>query len=116
MTMTGSLFRCSLLVLSLLFSACSMVGSSRSIVIQGATLIDGTGRAAIADSVVVIRDGKFAAVGKRGEVAIPQGAEADRRQGQNASARLDRRPLPLPRLDGRTLSRLRRGHLPEYLE
>ena len=75
MAMTGSLFRCLLLVVSLLFSACSMVGSSRPIVIQGGTLIDGTGRAAIADSVIVIRDGKFAAVGKRGDVAIPQDAE-----------------------------------------
>ena len=52
-----------------------MVGSTRPIVIQGGTLIDGTGRAAIVDSVVVIRDGKFAAVGKRGEVTIPQDAE-----------------------------------------
>lgn len=76
MAMTGSLFRCTLLVLSLLFSACSMVGSSRPIVIHGATLIDGTGRAAITDSVIVIRDGKFAAVGKRGEVTIPQNAES----------------------------------------
>ena len=75
MAMTGSLFRCALLVVGLLFCACSMVGSSRPIVIQGGTLIDGTGRAAIADSVIVIRNGKFAAVGKRGDVAIPQDAE-----------------------------------------
>ena len=75
MAMTGALFRCLLLVVSLLFSACSMVGSSRSIVIEGGTLIDGTGRGAIADSVVVIRDGKFAAVGRRGDVAMPQDAE-----------------------------------------
>ena len=75
MAMTGALFRCALLVLSLLFSACSMVGSSRSIVIQGGTLIDGTGRGAIADSVIVIRNGRFAAVGRRGDVAMPQDAE-----------------------------------------
>lgn len=35
-------------------------------VITGATLIDGTGRAAIADSVIVIDDGKFTAVGGKG--------------------------------------------------
>ena len=75
MAMTPSLFRCALLVVGLLFCACSMVGSSRPIVIQGGTLIDGTGRAAITDSVIVIRNGKFAAVGKRGDVAIPQDAE-----------------------------------------
>ena len=75
MTKTCSLLRCALLVLSLFFSACSIVAPSRPIVIQGGTLIDGTGRAAIADSVIVIRDGKFAGVGKRGDVTIPQDAE-----------------------------------------
>ena len=76
MTKTCSLLRCALLMFSLLVSACSMVGSSRPpIVIQGATLIDGTGRAALTDSVVVMQDGRFKAVGKRGEVAIPSGAE-----------------------------------------
>jgi cytosine/adenosine deaminase-related metal-dependent hydrolase len=44
-------------------------------VIEGATLIDGTGRAAVTDSVIVISDGKFHQVGKRGEVSIPSGAE-----------------------------------------
>ncbi len=58
-----------------LISGCTLGAQSRSLVIQGATLIDGTGRAALADSVIVIRDGKFQAVGKRGEVSIPQGAE-----------------------------------------
>ena len=48
---------------------------SRPIAIVGATLIDGSGRAAVTDSVVVIQDGRFQAVGKRGEVNIPQRAE-----------------------------------------
>ena len=39
------------------------------------TLIDGTGRPAVTDSVVVISGGRFQEVGKRGEVTIPQGAE-----------------------------------------
>jgi imidazolonepropionase-like amidohydrolase len=38
-------------------------------------LIDGTGRPPIEDSVIVIRAGKFEAVGGRGEVAIPADAE-----------------------------------------
>lgn len=42
-------------------------------VIAGATLIDGTGRAAVADSVIVIQDGKFTAVGGRG-TTYPAGA------------------------------------------
>lgn len=48
---------------------------TRPIVIQGATLIDGTGRAPIMDSLIVMRDGRFQEVGVRGKVAIPQGAE-----------------------------------------
>ena len=56
-------------------SGCTIGAQTRSLVIDGATLIDGTGRAAVTDSVIVVRDGKFQAVGKRGEVSIPQGAE-----------------------------------------
>jgi imidazolonepropionase-like amidohydrolase len=47
----------------------------RPVVIQGGTLIDGTGRAAIADSAIVIQDGRFTAVGIRGDIALPKGAE-----------------------------------------
>ena len=54
---------------------CTLGAQTRSLVIEGATLIDGTGRAAVADSVVVIRDGRFQAVGRRGEVSVPQGAD-----------------------------------------
>jgi imidazolonepropionase-like amidohydrolase len=50
-------------------------GQTRPIVIQGGTLIDGTGRPAVSDSVVVISQGKFQEVGKRGEIKIPQDAE-----------------------------------------
>jgi hypothetical protein len=50
-------------------------GQTRPIVFQGGTLIDGTGRAAVSDSVVVISQGKFQEVGKRGEIKIPQDAE-----------------------------------------
>jgi len=39
----------------------------------GGTIIDGTGRPAIADGVVVVRDGKIADVGPRASVAIPEG-------------------------------------------
>ena len=64
-----------LLVCGSMLSACALSTPSRPIAIQGGTLIDGAGRAAIADSIVIIRDGRFAAVGKRGEVAIPQDVE-----------------------------------------
>src|SRR5438128_5495519 len=45
------------------------------LVVQGGRLIDGTGRPPIENSVIVIQAGKFQAVGGRGEVAIPAGAD-----------------------------------------
>jgi imidazolonepropionase-like amidohydrolase len=39
----------------------------------GATIVDGTGRAAIPDGVVVVRDGRIADVGPRAAVTIPPG-------------------------------------------
>lgn len=41
----------------------------------GATLLDGTGSPAIEDSVVIVDGERIAAVGRRGSVAIPGGAE-----------------------------------------
>src|ERR1043166_473498 len=49
--------------------------AQQSIVIQGGTLIDGTGRPPVEVSVIVIEGNRFKAVGKRGEVAIPAGAQ-----------------------------------------
>jgi imidazolonepropionase-like amidohydrolase len=59
----------------LLLAAAPLWAQTRPIVIQGATLIDGTGRPAVSDSVVVVREGRFQQVGKRGEIKIPQDAE-----------------------------------------
>ncbi len=41
--------------------------------IAGATLIDGAGGAPVPDSAILIRDGRIAAVGPRGQVSIPKG-------------------------------------------
>lgn len=41
----------------------------------GATLIDGTGAHPVQNACVIVRDDKIEAVGKRDEVAIPEGAE-----------------------------------------
>lgn len=48
---------------------------SRVIAITGASLIDGTGAAAVADSVVLVRDGRIAAAGARSSVEVPADAE-----------------------------------------
>src|SRR5437870_4117875 len=76
--MRGRKSRLHLICLSMLFLFLAPAVSrsqSRPIAIVGATLIDGTGRAALADSIVIIRDGRFQEVGKRGEIKMPQGAE-----------------------------------------
>jgi hypothetical protein len=48
---------------------------AQTLVIQGGTLIDGTGRAPIENSVIVIDNGRFTSIGKSGEVSIPPGAQ-----------------------------------------
>ncbi|MGN6735681.1 MAG: amidohydrolase family protein [Candidatus Binatia bacterium] len=57
-------------------SVCSLArAQTRPIAVVGATLIDGAGRTPVTDSVVIVRDGKFQAMGKRGDVQIPQDAQ-----------------------------------------
>ena len=48
---------------------------AQTLVLQGGTLLDGTGRAPIADSIVVIDGARIRAVGRRGQVAVPPGAQ-----------------------------------------
>lgn len=48
---------------------------AQTLVLQGGTLIDGTGRAPIADSIVVVDGDRIRAVGRRGQVAVPPGAQ-----------------------------------------
>lgn len=45
-----------------------------TIAIVGATLIDGSGRGAITDSVVLLKNDTIVAAGKRGQVQVPSGA------------------------------------------
>src|SRR6266496_2375090 len=45
-----------------------------SVAITGATLIDGSGRAPIKDTVVIIKGDSIAAAGKRAQIKIPAGA------------------------------------------
>jgi hypothetical protein len=49
--------------------------ADNKLVVQGGRLIDGTGRPPVDNSVVVIESGRFQAVGRSGEVAIPPGAQ-----------------------------------------
>ena len=76
-------------------------------VIVGATLVDGGGRAPMADSVVIVRGGVLAAVGDRAHTPIPKGASiVDGRRAWIAPA-----PAALPSADGlgRAIYELARG-------
>lgn len=58
--------------------ACNQQAAQTSpsyIAFTGATIIDGSGTAPIADGVLLIRDGRIASVGTREEVELPAGAE-----------------------------------------
>jgi hypothetical protein len=46
-----------------------------TLAVVGGTLIDGTGRPPIENSVIIIENGRFTAIGRNGEVAIPPGAQ-----------------------------------------
>src|SRR4026207_1880976 len=71
-----------LLALSLLVFAASCAkqtnaqgGQNATTVFEGARLITGDGSAPIENSAFVIQGGLFARVGRRGEIAIPNGAQ-----------------------------------------
>lgn len=49
--------------------------AERALVVRGGRLIDGTGRPPVEDAVIVIRGGRFHAVGPSGAVALPPDAE-----------------------------------------
>jgi hypothetical protein len=49
-------------------------GASRTLVLQGGTLIDGTGKAPLENAVIVIEVGRIKAVGKQGEIPFPRTA------------------------------------------
>ncbi len=59
----------------------NLVGANR-LVIQGATLISGTGSTPVQNAVVVIEDNRITAVGPAGQVSVPQGAEVIQADGK----------------------------------
>lgn len=49
--------------------------AEKVLVVQGGKLIDGTGRPPVEDSAIVIQAGRFHAIGRSGQVPVPDGAE-----------------------------------------
>ena len=62
-----------LLAAATFFAPCAQ--AQTSIVIQGGTLIDGTGRPPVENAVIVIEGNRFKAIGRAGEVTIPAGSQ-----------------------------------------
>jgi len=67
---------------SLLLAWSPAWGQTDTLVIEGGTLIDGTGRAPIRDAVVVIEGFRIKAVGTKGAVSYPAGARVIRAEGR----------------------------------
>src|SRR5689334_20941004 len=54
----------------------------QTLVLEGGTLIDGTGKAPIANAVIVIEGSRIKAVGTRGQVTYPANARVIRTEGR----------------------------------
>ncbi len=70
------------LLLVLLLLALPAYGQSKKLVIRGATVVDGTGRKALVDAVVVVEGERIVAVGPRADVPIPDGARVIEAEGK----------------------------------
>ncbi len=59
---------------AVLLGASTVAAQGPVLVLQGGTLIDGTGRPPMTDAVVVVEGNRIRAVGRRGQVTVPAGA------------------------------------------
>ena len=73
---------CSIIVCTLLLLFSGIVNATESIVLRGATLIDGTGAPPLENSVIVIEGNKFSLVGSEKDINIPEGANIIDAQGK----------------------------------
>jgi hypothetical protein len=62
-------------LLAFLFAGATYAQDRSVLAVVGGTLIDGTGRAPVENSVIVIENGRFTAIGRKGDVAVPENAQ-----------------------------------------
>lgn len=99
-----------LLVLAVVAGACKPSSETRLRVIAGAVLIDGTGKAPVSQSVIIVAGSRIRAVGPRATVPVPASAEVtdgrsrfvvpaliDLDAGRDGTATPARGLLPLPK-------------------
>ena len=65
---------CSLFGLVALSVVSAQTPPAATLVVEGATLIDGNGGTPVPDSVVVVSGNKISAVGRKGQVTVPANA------------------------------------------
>ena len=65
---------CSIIVCTFLLLLSGIVNATESIVLRGATLIDGTGAPPLENSVIIIEGNEFSLVGSEKDINIPEGA------------------------------------------
>jgi imidazolonepropionase-like amidohydrolase len=70
------------IVVALLLAIAGPAAQNRALVLEGGTLIDGTGKAPITDAVVVVEGNRIKAVGRRGQVPVPANANVVRLNGR----------------------------------
>ena len=70
------------LIVAVLLGTSAVTAQQRVLVLEGGTLIDGTGRSPIADAVVVVDGSRIKAVGTRGQVSYPTNATVIRLSGR----------------------------------
>lgn len=69
------LISCTLTVLMTIgLLSCRVMPQADVLIIRNGTLIDGTGRAPVADGALILRDGRISAVGPESDIEIPDGA------------------------------------------
>lgn len=88
-------------IVGVLLAASTASAQERVLVLQGGTLIDGTGRPPLVDPVIVVEGTRIRAVGKRGEVAVPPGATVIQTNGRTilpglVDMHLHTRPWKIP--------------------
>ena len=80
--MTTKRWMISALLLAVLFSSIPTRGQNQTLVIEGGTLIDGTGGAPIQNAVIVMEGSRIKSVGTKGRVSYPSNARVIKEEGK----------------------------------